>query len=49
MKLLIVEDDEDTASFMQYVLEAESHIVRTAGAAGGAVHVGHSRMAGEHS
>jgi DNA-binding response OmpR family regulator len=28
MKLLIVEDDEDTASFIQYVLEAESHIVR---------------------
>lgn len=33
MKLLIVEDDEDTASFIQYVLEAENHIVRTAGAA----------------
>ena len=33
MKLLIVEDDEDTASFIQYVLEAESHIVRVAGAA----------------
>lgn len=34
MKLLIVEDDEDTASFIQYVLEAESHIVRVAAAAG---------------
>ncbi|HEX4047919.1 MAG TPA: response regulator, partial [Elusimicrobiota bacterium] len=33
MKLLIVEDDEDAASFMKYVLEAESHSVRTAGAA----------------
>jgi DNA-binding response OmpR family regulator len=33
MKLLIVEDDEDTASFIQYVLEAENHIVRVAGAA----------------
>jgi len=30
MKLLIVEDDEDTASFIQYVLEAEGHSVRTA-------------------
>ena len=36
MKLLIVEDDEDTASFVQYVLEAESHVVRTAAAAGDA-------------
>jgi two-component system, OmpR family, response regulator len=34
MKLLIVEDDEDTASFIQYVLEAENHIVRIAPAAG---------------
>ena len=34
MKLLIVEDDEDTASFIQYVLEAESHTVRIASAAG---------------
>ena len=33
MRLLIVEDDEDTASFMRYVLEAESHVVRTAPAA----------------
>ncbi len=34
MKLLIVEDDEDTASFIQYVLENEKHAVRTASAAG---------------
>ena len=34
MKLLIVEDDEDTASFIQYVLEDERHLVRTASAAG---------------
>ena len=34
MKLLIVEDDEDTSSFIQYVLENEGHIVRTASAAG---------------
>ena len=33
MKLLIVEDDEDTASFIQYVLEAECHAVRSAGSA----------------
>ena len=33
MKLLIVEDDEDTASFIQYVLEAEGHSVRSASAA----------------
>ena len=33
MKLLIVEDDEDTSSFIQYVLEAESHVVRAAPAA----------------
>ena len=33
MKLLIVEDDDDTASFIQYVLEAEGHAVRTAPAA----------------
>ena len=33
MKLLIVEDDDDTASFIQYVLEAEGHSVRTAPAA----------------
>ncbi|MDE2140946.1 MAG: response regulator transcription factor [Elusimicrobia bacterium] len=34
MKLLIVEDDEDASSFMQYVLEDERHSVRTASAAG---------------
>ena len=34
MKLLIVEDDEDTSSFIQYVLEDEGHVVRTASAAG---------------
>ena len=34
MKLLIVEDDDDTAGFIQYVLEAEGHSVRTAPAAG---------------
>jgi DNA-binding response OmpR family regulator len=34
MKLLIVEDDEDASSFMQYVLEDERHNVRTASAAG---------------
>jgi DNA-binding response OmpR family regulator len=34
MKLLIVEDDEDTASFIQYVLEDERHSVRTASAVG---------------
>jgi DNA-binding response OmpR family regulator len=33
MKLLIVEDDEDTASFIRYVLEEERHVVRTASAA----------------
>jgi DNA-binding response OmpR family regulator len=33
MRLLIVEDDEDTASFIQYVLEAEGHAVRCAAAA----------------
>ena len=34
MRLLIVEDDEDTASFLQYVLaEEEKHVVRTAGTA----------------
>jgi DNA-binding response OmpR family regulator len=33
MRLLIVEDDEDTASFVQYVLEAEGHAVRSAPAA----------------
>jgi DNA-binding response OmpR family regulator len=36
MKLLIVEDDEDTASFIQYVLEDEGHAVRIAPAAGAA-------------
>jgi DNA-binding response OmpR family regulator len=36
MKLLIVEDDEDTSSFIQYVLENEKHVVRTAAAAGDA-------------
>jgi two-component system alkaline phosphatase synthesis response regulator PhoP len=36
MKLLIVEDDEDAASFMQYVLEEERHSVRTASAVGAA-------------
>lgn len=36
MKLLIVEDDEDAASFMQYVLEEERHNVRTASAVGAA-------------
>ncbi len=30
MKLLIVEDEEDTASFMRYVLEAEGYGVDTA-------------------
>jgi two-component system phosphate regulon response regulator PhoB len=34
MKLLIVEDDEDTASFIQYVMEDERHSVRTASACG---------------
>ena len=34
MKLLIVEDDEDTASFIQYVLQDERHNVRTASAVG---------------
>ncbi len=34
MKLLIVEDDEDTSSFIQYVLEDERHNVRTASAVG---------------
>jgi two-component system phosphate regulon response regulator PhoB len=34
MKLLIVEDDEDASSFMQYVLEDERHSVRTASACG---------------
>ena len=34
MKLLIVEDDEDTASFIQYVMEDERHSVRTASAVG---------------
>ena len=34
MKLLIVEDDEDASSFIQYVLEDEGHIVRAASAAG---------------
>ncbi|MFI5361753.1 MAG: response regulator transcription factor [Elusimicrobiota bacterium] len=33
MNLLIVEDDVDTASFIQFVLEAENHTVRTAAAA----------------
>jgi DNA-binding response OmpR family regulator len=33
MNLLIVEDDEDTASFIRYVLEEERHSVRTASAA----------------
>lgn len=36
MKLLIVEDDEDVASFMQYILEEERHSVRTASAVGAA-------------
>ncbi|MBI3563638.1 MAG: response regulator transcription factor [Elusimicrobia bacterium] len=36
MRLLIVEDDEDAASFMQYVLEEERHSVRTASAVGAA-------------
>jgi DNA-binding response OmpR family regulator len=31
MKLLIVDDDYDTASFIQYVMEDERHAVRTAG------------------
>jgi DNA-binding response OmpR family regulator len=30
MKLLIVEDDENTSSFMQFVLEEEHYTVRTA-------------------
>ena len=30
MNLLLVEDDEDTSSFVKYVLEQESHHVRTA-------------------
>ncbi|MDE2489907.1 MAG: response regulator transcription factor [Elusimicrobia bacterium] len=30
MKLLVVEDDEDTASFVKYVLEEERYLVRTA-------------------
>ena len=34
MKLLIVEDDEDTSSFIKYVLEDEKHVVRTASDAG---------------
>jgi len=34
MKLLIVEDDEDAASFMQYVLEQERFSVRSAGDVG---------------
>lgn len=33
MNLLIVEDDEDTASFVKYVLEQESFAVRTASCA----------------
>jgi len=36
MNLLIVEDDEDTASFIKFVLEQESFNVRTAGAVGDA-------------
>jgi two-component system phosphate regulon response regulator OmpR len=32
MRLLIVDDDEDTSSILQYVLEEEDHVVRTAGA-----------------
>jgi two-component system phosphate regulon response regulator PhoB len=31
MNLLIVEDDEDTSSFVQFVLEQEAYNVRTAG------------------
>lgn len=34
MKLLIVEDDDDTASFIQYVMEDERHSVRIASAVG---------------
>jgi len=34
MKLLIVEDDEDAASFMQYILEQERFSVRSAGNVG---------------
>jgi len=33
MNLLIVEDDEDNASFLKFVLEQESYRVRTAAAA----------------
>jgi DNA-binding response OmpR family regulator len=33
MKLLIVEDDADTASFIKYVLEQERYSVMTAGSA----------------
>lgn len=36
MRLLIVENDEDTAGFMRYVLEEERHSVRTASAVGAA-------------
>jgi DNA-binding response OmpR family regulator len=36
MNLLIVEDDEDTSSFIKFVLEQESFNVETAGAVGDA-------------
>jgi DNA-binding response OmpR family regulator len=36
MKLLVVEDDEDTASFVKYVLEEERYLVRTAASVAGA-------------
>lgn len=34
MKLLVVDDDDNTASFIQYVLEDELYSVRTASAVG---------------
>ncbi len=36
MNFLIVEDDEDVSSLVQYVLEEENHNVRTASAVGAA-------------